>query len=91
MPHAGTGRTPGRSRGAGLPRNAERPRRADLRHSHRALGKQRAGDPLGPIRGRAGANELRRASHTRVPSDEFERLRELRRRLSIPNRVAVCR
>ena len=40
-------------------------------------GKQRAGDPLGPIRGRGGANELRSRVTYTVPSDEFERLREL--------------
>ena len=49
-------------------------------------GKQRAGDPLGPIRGRAGANELRSRVTYTVPNDEFERLRELGGRLSIPNR-----
>src|SRR5438105_1186993 len=49
-------------------------------------GKQRAGDPTGPIRGRAGANELRSRVTYTVPGDEFEHLRELGGRLSIPNR-----
>src|SRR6185436_6584878 len=49
-------------------------------------GKQRAGDAIGPIRGRGGVNELRSRVTYTVPNDEFERLRELGGRLSIPNR-----
>jgi Bacterial capsule synthesis protein PGA_cap len=86
MPHAGTGRTLAE---AAAPVYLETPQGRVALISVTCTepsGKQRAGDPLGPIKGRAGANELRHRITYTLPTDEFDRLRELGARLSIPNR-----
>jgi poly-gamma-glutamate synthesis protein (capsule biosynthesis protein) len=52
-----------------------------------ALG-QRPGDPLGPIKGRAGANVLRQDIVYEVPPAAFDGLREAAQRLRMPQRGA---
>jgi poly-gamma-glutamate synthesis protein (capsule biosynthesis protein) len=49
-------------------------------------GNQRAGDPLGVTRGRAGANVLRQEVTYSVTHSDFEALQRLGRELRIPNR-----
>jgi poly-gamma-glutamate synthesis protein (capsule biosynthesis protein) len=86
MPHAGTGRTLSE---AAAPEYLDTPRgRVALVSVTATLpsGNQRAGDPLGVTRGRAGANVLRQEVTYSVNLSDFEVLQRLGRELRIPNR-----
>jgi len=81
MPHAGTGRTLS---------EAVAPEYFDTPKGRVALisvtctvpaGGQRAGDPLGPTKGRPGANVLRSQSVYTLPRPDFEHLRDLASRI----------
>src|SRR4051794_11249131 len=77
MPHAGSGRSLAE---AAAPTYLETPKGRVALISVTCTepsGKQRAGDPTGPIKARAGVNELRHRVVYTVPSDEFERMKEL--------------
>jgi poly-gamma-glutamate capsule biosynthesis protein CapA/YwtB (metallophosphatase superfamily) len=84
MPHAGTGRTLAE---AAAPEYLDTPKGRVALISVTATvpaAGQRAGDPLGVIKGRPGANVLRHQLEYTLPQAEFDALREIGRGLGLP-------